>query len=81
MSLPEISFDLAFAWTCPACNRRNFVDGVTPCKEEQDNVLRDMMGLESWESVEGARGDTEGGFLMQPTRVQCRCGDHFKVQL
>lgn len=72
----SIRLELAFAWTCPACNRRNYIEGKPMEEVDQAEIVRQVLGLDPWESTENLGGE----LMMQPNRVQCQCGDHFFVE-
>ena len=71
----KVRLELAYVWTCPACERRNTEEGVTPSltDEEREEALRVLTDTNPWE-------ETPDGVLMEaPERVQCSCGDWFLV--
>ncbi len=63
-----------FLWECPTCKASNEVK----CQpiELDDEMLRQMHGLEEWQQVpEGLGGEA----MKLPDTVNCKCGGMFKL--
>lgn len=69
----RIKLEPAFAWNCPVCGERNFVDGViAELNQDEQAELRWKHGIDEMET---------GDWLCQPTSVGCvTCEAEFPVQ-
>jgi hypothetical protein len=69
--MQQIKVDLAFAFTCPHCSRRNFVEAL-------------IVEFTPEQTAEGAE-DTAvplktGNWVTYPGQVACACGEDFETE-
>lgn len=76
-----VKLETAFAWTCPCCSSRNFVDGkLLDAAEIGEEEVREMMGLDQWEQIPEPTEKIQHEFIEHPDNVKCTsCGLPFVV--
>jgi len=76
----KIQLQQAFAWTCPWCSTKNYLDGVTPAlsPDEREEAIKKFADLEPWQELPGDHGIE---LVAAPESVRCiNCERSFQVE-
>ena len=64
----QVELERAWLWRCPACSATNYAESTTLDPETTEQILRDELGLQEWETVPEDMACELG---TAPLKVQC----------